>query len=147
MLMALLLLFAVMGCSDEQKEEAARLEQELLDTGTAAVDTAAPAIESTEMEAVVEEPEEVIPDMPARPTGEGYTVQVASCEDETYAQHLVELYTNRGYEPYVTTITHYDQLYYRVRLGNFETWSEASELKASLVDKYSVQAWIDQTEN
>ncbi|MFQ5500250.1 MAG: SPOR domain-containing protein, partial [Candidatus Zixiibacteriota bacterium] len=92
---------------------------------------------------VPEEPE--APTMPKRPEGAGYTVQVAGCESQEYARHLIGLYTERGYEPYMTTITIEGQLFYRVRMGLFPSVAEASRLRADLNDRFSIEAWIDYT--
>lgn len=141
------------ACSDKQKE-AERLEQEMremegeIDTmgGPAEeLDTiserAAPAdVDAVPQEAMVEDQEA----MPPAPAGEGYTVQVASCEDRDYARYLVSLYRGRGYEPFVTEYTLDGQLYYRVRVGNVATLAEARALKNELESKYSVPAWIDE---
>ena len=80
------------------------------------------------------------------PAGGGYTVQVAGCEDQAYAEYLVEKYTERGYDPYIATANVNGQTYYRVRIGSFETLGEAKALKTQLADRYSVVAWIDYTQ-
>ena len=147
-----LMIAATWGCSDKQKD-AARLEQEMKDL-EAAGDTSAqegvageeglPASETVGDAAAI--PVEIEPEpapMPPAPEGEGYTVQIASCEIEEYARHLIEVYAGRGYEPYVTTITYDGQTYYRVRIGNLETLSEARVLKDELIDRYSAEPWID----
>ena len=139
----------MLGCSDRQ-EEAEKLAQEMSDleaVDSAAGDSAAIADSLAAAEAMTDAaavPDETVAQpMPPVPRGEGYTVQVASCENLEYAQHLIGVYANRGYEAYVTTITYDDQTYYRVRLGDFETLSEAQALKAELADRFSVETWID----
>ncbi len=138
------------GCSDKQKE-AAELEQEMRDLEAAGTATDAEATADTmatqetvaDAEAVPEETQPTPPPMPPAPEGEGYTVQVASCENQEYARHLIGVYADRGYDAYVTTITFEGETYYRVRIGNFEGASEAQALKADLADKYSITPWID----
>ncbi len=129
------------GCSKKQ-DEAAELEKELLgkkDTAAAVVEQA--VVDTTpDVAAVPVEPE---PSYPGAPAGAGYTVQVAGCEDRVYAEYLVEKYTTRGYEPFVTVANVEGQTYYRVRIGMYETLSEAKALKIQLEDRYSVNAWID----
>ena len=152
--MAVLGTLVMTGCSDEQKEDATKLEQELLqmqdsaaivDTTTLAettADTVAP--EAPDVVDVAAVPEETVErTMPARSTGDGYTLQVAGCESREYADYLIELYQQRGYEPYMTTFTVEGQLYYRVRIGSFETRREAIQLKNELAGKYSVEGWVD----
>jgi len=137
------------GCSDKKKE-AARLEQEMremeqlsADSAALSQDTIGDSLEATpgDVDAV---PEEGTPDrmMPRRPGGSGFTVQVASCEDVGYAQYLVDLYTGRGFEPFVETYTETDQVYYRVRIGLFDTRAEADQLKEQLNDSYSIDPWV-----
>ena len=79
----------------------------------------------------------------SQPEGSGYTVQVASCESMTYAEHLIQIYTERGYEPYMVKANVDGETYYRVRIGIYPSLSEAQSLKSELADKYSVKAWID----
>ena len=148
------LLVAVAGsllisCS-KKKEEAARLEQEVLNQESSLViqeDSASVDTSMVEQLDVAAVPEEELspstPEMPRRPAGDGFTVQVASCEDEAYARHLVEVFTNRGYEPFVSEISIDGQLYHRVRVGMFDSFNEASQLKRELEDKYTIVPWID----
>jgi cell division septation protein DedD len=150
-LIGVLALLAV-SCS-RKKEEAARLEREMMQQEET-VDTTAEAeltpedtagYAPTDMDARAiprEEPQFV----PQEEEAAGYVVQVAACESMEYAQYLVEKYATRGYSPYLTTVTVNGQTYYRVRVGGLATLQEAKTLKAELVDKYSVKAWIDKTE-
>jgi cell division septation protein DedD len=146
------LIATVIGCSDEQKDEAERLERELLgDTeqvDTTPVDTAQ-AEAAGEMEAGIGDAEAVPVEeetaLPGQPAGSGYVVQVAACESDTYAEHLVSLYETRGYAPFVTTCTLDGQQYYRVRLGIYETLQEAQAVRNELKDDYSVIGWIAET--
>ena len=154
-LLAFLGIFALlaMSCS-RKKEEAAQLEQEMKQEEAVAVDTAAEAGLTPEDTAEYAAPEldaGAIPSeepqfVPQEEEAAGYVVQVAACESLEYAQYLVEKYTTRGYSPYLITATVDGQTYYRVRVGGLATLQEAKELKTELVDKYSVEAWIDKTE-
>ncbi len=145
-----LLLLLAAGCA-QKKEEAAKLEQEMMEQEAKATDTsqvdAGVAPPETVSDPAAEQPEVSQQEEPMyalrRPEGSGYTVQVAACELPDYAQYLVEKYTDRGYEPYMTTVEVDGQIYYRVRLGIFETPEEAGQLKDELEDKYSVGAWVD----
>lgn len=151
-LIGCLALLLVVGCSDKQKE-AARLEQEMKDMAGAgdtvaaavetAVDTAASAEAVVDVSAVPDEPAVEAMPMPPVPDGLGYTVQVASCENDEYARHLVGVYGGRGYDAFVSTITFEGQTFHRVRIGNFGAFSEAKALKAELADRYSLETWID----
>ncbi len=141
----------LVGCSDEAKDDAAQLEKDLAGDSMAMVDSVAAVDSSAMVEAevvlepeVVEEPTKM---MPKKPAGDGYTVQVAGCEDSDYALHLVEVYTSRGYEPFVTTITVEGETFHRVRIGIFAVLSDAKALQSELNDKYSIDSWIDVTMN
>jgi len=125
----------IAGCKKKAEEQA---------VVPIAVDTM-PKIDTMELNAVdtmaaVDE----APGMPPAPKGSGFSVQVASATDEKYALYLVELWKGRGYEPFVSTITHDNQIYYRVRLGLFESNAEAKKIVSELADKYSLKTWIDQ---
>jgi len=141
------------GCS-QKKEEAARLEKEMMHEEAGAVDTTAGASlapgDTAERAAtgmdVSAIPQEEEPEFVPQQEAGGYVVQVAACESLEYARYLMDKYTARGYSPYLTTVTVEGQTYYRVRIGGFETQQQASELQAELVNKYSVKAWIDKTD-
>lgn len=160
MLIASLTLWLLAGCSEKQKE-ASRLEQEVRDLEeSTATDTALPesvtvAVDTPSVTTTVADASAIPPEaqprvtprpMPPAPTGKGWTVQVASCESQDYARRLVDVFARRGYQPYVTTITKGEQLYYRVRIGSLTSVAEARRLKDELIDRYSVNAWIDQIE-
>lgn len=146
MLVFAMALLLVTGCSKKQSE-VDQLEKELLgqsdttgeyDSTLAENDSAVAG--QMNAEAV---PEEESSYHPSPDLGEGYTVQVAGCESEDYANYLVDLYTNRGYEPYITEYDFDGQRYYRVRIGQFEGITEASNLKLEIEDKYSITVWVD----
>lgn len=117
------------------------------DTVTPTADPAAipPEMRPSRQSAVSAETTPKAP-MPPIPSGGGFTVQIASSESQDYARRLVETYTGRGYQPFVSTITYNNQTYYRVRVGNFQTVAEAKALKEELADRYSIKPWIDRIE-
>ena len=110
-----------------------------------AVETTRPT-QSTPSQPQPEAPKAPKEAMPPAPAGVGYTVQIASCESEDYARRLVARYTERGYQPFVTTVTYTNQEYYRVRVGHFQTVAEAKALRDELADRYSIKPWVDRTE-
>ncbi len=151
-LLLVLTVSLVVGCS-KKKEEAAKLEQEILDQDSAGqqmadttagmmADTTAPVLDAS---AVPEE--EPAKEMPGQPEGSGLTVQVAGCEDLAYAEHLVELYADRGYEPYLMTSVIDGQTYHRVRIGLFDTWQGARSLQDELLNRYSIETWVDKVDS
>ena len=141
----------VAGCS-KKKEQAQQLEDKMLNQQTTRDTTAdtmqAPAkVADTEEEAnagaVPQEEMSQASALPQAPAGNGYTVQVAGCEDRDYAVYLVGLYKERGYDPFVTQATIDGQRYYRVRVGNFDTFEQAQALQKELLSRFSVDGWID----
>ena len=144
MILTIAALFAS-GCSDKQKESE-KIEQDMADLAaeSAMVDFSEPVQDTSMIEDESELAVEPALDMPRAPQGDGYAVQVSSATDESYAYYLVDLWTQRGYEPYVTTITYDDETHFRVRIGLFDAHSQAKKLVAELEDKYSANAWIDQ---
>jgi cell division septation protein DedD len=147
-LIGLLAALLFIGCAERQ-EEAEKLGQEVMEQEAEAVDTMAPdesVIDSSAIEELGADAS-AIPEgtssLTEAPAGEGYTVQVAACEDYEYAQHLLDLYRRRGYEPYGVRFDHEGQAFYRVRIGSFENAAEAAALKTELIDKYSIEAWVD----
>ena len=147
-LIGLLAALLFIGCAERQ-EDAEKLGQEVMEQEAEAVDTMAPdesVIDSSAVEDLSADAS-AVPDesvtLPGAPVGEGYTVQVAACEDYEYAQHLLDLYRRRGYEPYAVRLIHEGQTFYRVRIGSFENAAEAAALKTELIDKYSIEAWVD----
>ncbi len=138
-----------MACAD-RKDEAEKLGQEVMDqeaeslsvTDEALVDSSA-IVEDVDTGTNAEASLDRNEDIAEAPSGEGYTVQVASCPSYEYAQYLVDLYRKRGYEPYMVRYMEDGTQYYRVRIGAFETLAEAKALQAELLDKYSLDTWVD----
>lgn len=144
----------VISCSDKKKEEAAKLEAQMMQEQLAAesLNTArvADSIASESLavqQATVEETYEKDDQFSSpRPKGEGYTVQVDGSSSQEYAEYVVGLYEKRGYEAYIATGTVQGETVYRVRVGNFESISQAQALVLELNDKYSIDPWIDKIE-
>jgi cell division septation protein DedD len=73
----------------------------------------------------------------------GFTVQVGAGTNEMNANYLAEKFIDRGYEAFVTQVYIDDVLHYRVRVGNYDTFDEATRIGHELADKYSVDFWVD----
>ncbi|MEW5995924.1 MAG: SPOR domain-containing protein [Candidatus Zixiibacteriota bacterium] len=148
-ILIILSLLLVAGCA-KKKEEAQRLEQELMDQQAAAPDT---LMEDTLAAAdtiglAVEEPffEETSPYAIRETEPPGFVLQVAACPSLEYARYLIDLYQQRGYDPYLTSTFHNGEKYYRVRVGGFDTYQEARALQMEILDKFSASAWIEETQ-
>ncbi len=140
------------GCADKQKE-AEELEREMMQK-RAAVDSApdttrpdtAARTDVTAPDARAVPVEEEARSISRKPPEGDFAVQVAACENIEYARYLVDLYTERGYEPYLTTTVQDGQTFYRVRIGGIATVKEAEALRTEVKDKYSVAAWVDRVQ-
>ncbi len=151
LILAILMLFCV--CSKD--EDVAQLEQETLDAETADYQTESATTEEEPLgEADVTEtdyattPETTPVEEPVEePTSDysgvgGYTIQVASGTNYKNVQFMLQKYLDRGYDAFVTEAYIDDELVYRLRIGNFEGYSEAKALATELEDKYSTKFWI-----
>ena len=94
-------------------------------------------------EAPFEQPAVIAEGMPRRVVEGKYTVQIAASASEDYALRLVDLYTQRGYDPYIDRKVISDVSWYRVRIGHFESVGEAATQRDELINRYSLQAWVD----
>jgi cell division septation protein DedD len=147
-----MLLFGLLlgGCAEKQKE-AEELEKEMMEQRAAAdtapettgVDTAVPTDTAMPDARAVPAEEEAQTITQETPEGD-FALQVAACENLGYARHLIDLYTERGYDPYLTTTVQDGQTFYRVRIGGFPTVAEATALQAEIRDKYSTKGWVDE---
>lgn len=151
LILAILILF----CACSKDEDVAQLEQETIDAETAdyqtdsttgeeetfgEVDTAVTEYATTPETTPEEEPVEV-------PTSDyggmgGYTIQVGSGTNYENVQYIMQKYLDRGYDAFITEAYIDDELVYRLRIGNFENYSEAKAMALELEDKYSAKFWI-----
>jgi len=148
-------LLLIAGCAKKQ-EEASKLEQEMLEQERPGGDSLQPDAGAVPQEAAIEDsvavtanadavPEESYETFAAAPAS-GWTVQVAACEDRDYAEHLLRLFTSRGYEPYRTVTVQDGVTFHRVRIGAKDSRAEAIVLRDELVDRYSIAAWVDEAQ-
>ncbi len=151
-LMVSLVLAFEFGCSKD-KDKVSELEKEVLQDQSQTAETQTPPAQDTLAEmgqpeqeyaktpeaAPAEEPKKEI----SQPMGEGFTVQIAAGTNYEYAHDLADKFTDRGYETYVTEATVNGQDFYRIRIGDYPTLTEARTVGAELQDKFSVEYWID----
>jgi cell division septation protein DedD len=152
-ILAIFLLLSV-GCSKDN-DQVSELEQEVLnDQGEDYLAEDETMAEDTMPEAEPEEyamtpetaPEEETTedyDIPEPPPGEGYTVQVAAGHNFDYARFMVDKFITRGYEAYLQDADVEGETYYRIRIGNYATVTEARTVGEDIQDKYSLDYWID----
>ena len=140
------------GCSKD-KDKVSELEKEVMQDQNQTAQTETPPAQDTSAEmaqpeeeyaktpeaAPTEEPKKQI----SQPMGEGFTVQVAAGTNYEYAHDLADKFTERGYDAFVTEATVNGQDFYRIRIGDYPTLTEARTVGAELQDKYSVEYWID----
>ncbi len=148
-----LLIICFNGCSKDE-DAVAELEQDALESQTTDYLDETPAEETASpMEEVPETPEtamtpETAPveepiEMPSQPEGEGYTIQVAAGTNPAYARYLAGIFMDRGYEAFVTEAIIDGETFYRIRVGNYATLTEARNAGTEIQDKFSTDFWID----
>ncbi len=141
----ILVLVAFIGC-DKSEEDVDRLEREALEATETAFDSLTVEEESDVTE-TIEEAVSAEDDLASRryeATGTGgFTVQIGSGTSRLDANYAAEQFIGRGYEAFVSEVYIDDVSYFRIRIGNMETYEEAEKLGKDLKDKYSVDYWID----
>lgn len=81
-------------------------------------------------------------------TGGQYTLQVRSFRDENNAITHMEEWINRGFEnAYIQEAVNSETgiTWYRVRLGNLNSFGEADNLKNLINNLYNIEVWVDRT--
>jgi len=141
-----LVLVVFIGCN-KSEDDVNKLEQEALETEAAKTASDSSAIEATDVVEEVEEPMSAEDELANRRyeaagTG-GFTVQIGSGTTRLAANYAAEQYIARGYEAFVSEVYIDDVSYFRIRIGNLETYEEATRLGEELKDKFSVDYWID----
>lgn len=79
-----------------------------------------------------------------------YSVQVEAWRSRTKAQTQAENWKERGFErAFVVEYGNSDigDLWFRIRIGQFDTAEMANMLKEEIEDDYNTQAWISKTGN
>jgi cell division septation protein DedD len=74
---------------------------------------------------------------------EGFVVQIGSYADYGFARMMAEKYQSRDYPAFVQTIEIDGKIYYRLRVGVYETLEDAKTIGELLKDRYSAEYWID----
>lgn len=151
--MAVLALSLFMAGCSKDKDQVSELEQEVLEQQSEDILTEETQAEDsvqipegaeeytmTPEAAPVEETEEYDYDEPA---AGGYTIQVAAGTNQTYARYMADKFVTRGYDAFVTKTIYEGETFYRIRIGAYETLTEARNIAKELQDKYSVNFWID----
>lgn len=73
-----------------------------------------------------------------------YTLQVSSSVKQTNAYELKDKLRNQGYDAFIETADVNGQLYYRIRIGHFNTFEEAKAYLPTLIYNTEYKdAWID----
>ena len=70
-----------------------------------------------------------------KPAGQSWTVQVNAFPDENSAKIWVDRLKNKGYNAYVTEVRVKDKIWYRVRVGHYDTRAEAEKVEETLKNK------------
>jgi cell division septation protein DedD len=75
-------------------------------------------------------------------TGGGYTVQVASLDNENKAVKMADRLKNRGHPAYVKKVNVKGKTYYRVRCGRFSDKKEASDYEKLLTKQDKIKGFV-----
>ena len=67
--------------------------------------------------------------------GTSWTVQVNAFPDEDSAKIWVDRLKNKGYKAYVTEVRNKGKVWYRVRIGHYDTREEAEKIEETLKNK------------
>lgn len=138
------------GCS-KKEDEIKALEQDATGEDAAAVmdslesggpTEAAPAVSepAPDESAVQAEAREQEPDYSQI---QGFVIQLGSYRNYELASYMAEKYENREFPAFLSQIEIEGQLYYRLRIGVYDTYQEAKEVGELMVDRYSASYWID----
>jgi cell division septation protein DedD len=146
----LVLFFACSKDKDVQQLENETREAETtnMETDTTAAETSTGETMDTSEEQYAMTPETTPEEEPmGQPTTDysgmgGFTVQVGSGTDYDNAEYLMKKYQDRGYDAFITQANIGGELVYRIRIGNYTSYSEAKALALELQDKYSAKFWI-----
>lgn len=77
-----------------------------------------------------------------------FVVQIEAWRSEEKAQQQADQWTNRGYDQaYVVSYGDEDSgnVWYRVRIGQFDTREMANRLQNKIEDDYGVESWVSLT--
>ena len=74
-------------------------------------------------------------DVERKLTGQNWTVQVNAFPDENSAKIWVDRLKNKGYNAYVTEVRVKDKVWYRVRVGHYDSRAEAEKVEETLKNK------------
>lgn len=91
----------------------------------AVVAKATPAADTSRPAAVLETAE-------SKESGSPWTVQVNAYPDERSANLLVDRLKNKGYNAHVTEVRNKGKIWYRVRVGRYESKEEAKKIEETL---------------
>ncbi len=84
----------------------------------------------------------VIPVVASRTIKTGYSVQIGSTTNREEAESLTKRFAADGYEAFISETIIKGATYYRVRIGDFESFSQARKLGLELQKKFSVKFWV-----
>ena len=136
----------VVGCSKKQDEIDA-LQQEAAGRDAAAV---MDSLERAGREAADMQPLETARTPVSEPEPEpdyyameGFVVQLGSYNDYELAAYWAERYQNREFPAFLRQVEMEGRVYYRLRVGVYETYEEAKQIGELLADRYSASYWID----
>lgn len=74
-----------------------------------------------------------------------FAIQIRAVQDLTVAENLKQEWIERGFEDtYLQKFDHSEsgETWYRIRLGNVDSFSEAERVQQTIMDQFEVEVWI-----
>ncbi len=109
-------------------------------------DTAAPEVERPSASEAVAEPPATPTPAPVAPLVEGLVVQVFASPNGAQAEKLLADLREAGYQAFLSTTRVDDQTMHRVRIGPFQSRSQAEAVKRRVDRAYKVSSFITTNE-
>ncbi|RMD56052.1 MAG: SPOR domain-containing protein, partial [Nitrospirae bacterium] len=72
-----------------------------------------------------------------------FVVQVGSFSDKRSAVNMLEKFKHRGYPAYISISEDGSKVLYRVRIGNFDSFTEAKAFGEQVLKKMGYNYWVD----
>ena len=128
----------IIGCGGGDKKEEAAVKVETTETQMVISDSAVPTEVATMSKATMKP-------APVKIRMGNFTVQIGAFRSETRAHEAIVKYKNMGYDAYIeeTTVEGSDIVWFRVRIGRYQTSSEAKRTADELNARGNIKAWVD----
>ena len=126
------------GCGRNEKKEEAAVKVETTETQVVIQESTASSEVATMSKAAIKP-------VPVSIKKGNFTVQIGAFRTELRAHEAIVKYNGMGYEAYIeeATVEGSDVVWYRVRIGRYQTSSEAKRTADELNARGNIKAWVD----